>query len=86
MPLDEAYSYDHDFLGNSSVSNATKEAKSETKVTTKEHQRELDLSEDELLLLEVIHERNNITQKQLREETGIPLGTIKNEKGRFAVV
>ncbi len=84
VPLDEAYSYDHDLGGNRFISDATKEAKNETKdatketkVATKERQRKFDLSEDELLLLKVIHERDNITQKQLHEETGISLGTIK---------
>ena len=80
VPLDETYSYDHDFGRNSSVSNVTKETKSATKdatKATKERQRELNLSEDELLLLKLIHERNNITQKQLHEKTGISLGTIK---------
>ena len=80
VPLDETYSYDHDLGRNSSVSNVTKETKSATKdatKATKERQRELNLSEDELLLLKLIHERNNITQKQLHEKTGISLGTIK---------
>ena len=101
VPLDEAYSYDHDLSGNCFVSDAikeiktatkepnaaTKEAKSATKepnaatkelkVATKDHQGELDLSKDELLLLRVIHKRNNITQRQLHDETGISLGTIK---------
>ena len=59
---------------------ATKEPKSatkEVKPATKASTGEIYLSKDELILLTLLHEKNNITQKQIHEETGIPLGTIK---------
>lgn len=88
VPLDETYSYDYDSGGNSSGSAATKEIKIETKEATKEIKvatkeatkacpREIHLSEDEVVLLAMIREKNNITQRQMHEETGISLGTIK---------
>jgi ATP-dependent DNA helicase RecG len=35
------------------------------------------LSSEELFVLELVQEKDDITQKQLHEQTGISLGTIK---------
>lgn len=73
VPLDDAYSID--FGGNPNITNATKSetnaTKSETNVTGKE------LSKNEQIILYLIEEKSNITQKELHEKSGISLGTIK---------
>lgn len=71
-----------------SATDETKTAANETKTATDETNA-TDLNADELAVLAAIRKRPDLTQKQLHNETGIALGTIKRilprlqEKGKL---
>lgn len=90
VPLDDAYSFDfgktsqetvknNDEMMSESADRAAENATNETKGATNETNTATEpaLNRDEKLILSLIKEEPHITQKQLHEETGISLGTVK---------